>query len=144
MNRMGSVVAELANHPDYIRTMKRQFFGWFLRALMVAGKLSWVDLPFTLISSLPHPLLTPIAPWLHSHLTLNLPNLTLRATRHLTLTSTMIYPHFNHTLPTLKPFLGAYYAYKNPESLPDQLEFGKCTLKTIGACLVVFIAFLKA
>ena len=37
MNRMGSVVAELANHPDYIRTMKRQFFGWFLRTLMVAG-----------------------------------------------------------------------------------------------------------
>jgi len=75
MNRMGSVVAELANHPDYIRTMKRQFFGWFLRTLMVAG---------------------------------------------------------------------AYYVYKNPETLPDQLEFGKCTLKTIGACLVAFIVFLKA
>ena len=40
--------------------------------------------------------------------------------------------------------LGAYYAYKNPECLPDQLEFGKCTLKTIGACLIAFIAFLKA
>ena len=44
MNRMGSVVAELANHPDYIRTMKRQFFGWFLRALMVAGELFWPGL----------------------------------------------------------------------------------------------------
>ena len=53
MNRMGSVVAELANHPDYIRTMKRQFFGWFLRALMVAGKLFEPQLTLTLLSSQP-------------------------------------------------------------------------------------------
>jgi len=74
MNRMGSVVAELANHPDYIRTMKRQFFGWFLRALIVAG---------------------------------------------------------------------CYYGHQHPEILPNQLEFGKCTLKTVGACLVLLFAFLK-
>jgi len=37
VNRLGSVIQDLANHPDYISTMKRQFLGWFLRSLMVAG-----------------------------------------------------------------------------------------------------------
>jgi len=37
VNRLGSVIKDLANHPDYIRVMKRQFLGWFLRALLIGG-----------------------------------------------------------------------------------------------------------
>lgn len=36
-NRMGSVIAELSEHPDYLRVMKRQLLCLFIRLVMVIG-----------------------------------------------------------------------------------------------------------
>jgi len=37
MNRLGSVIKELSEHPDYIRTMKRQLIAWIIRLTLISG-----------------------------------------------------------------------------------------------------------
>ena len=38
MNRLGSVIKELSEHPDYIRTMKRQLIAWIIRLTLISGE----------------------------------------------------------------------------------------------------------
>ena len=127
MNRMGSVVAELANHPDYIRTMKRQFFGWFLRALMVAGKI-YFRVFLTLNLPSPHPHFTLTLPSLYSQINFTLtwtyPNLTLTLPSlypHFTLTSPWIYPYFTLTLPLLKSNITPKSTYFQEPTMPSRI-----------------------